>query len=140
MIERREVLGGVCINTGTIPLQLKLYSGTTTGTGLGTYLNLSILRGSFGTPPAYPSCSTFTAAGVVYAGTVADDPSQGVVVIRRSAPDWSESTPPETVRPPVKDGALKITAAAGTRLSLQSTQGGKYTLDAGTGALSRAAP
>src|SRR5205814_3747087 len=40
-------------NTGTIPLQLKLYSGTTTGAGLGTDLNLSIPRGSFGTPPAY---------------------------------------------------------------------------------------
>ena len=62
-------------NTGTIPVQLKLYSGATGGTGLGTYLNLSILRGSFGTPPAYPSCSTFTAAGVVYAGTVASFPS-----------------------------------------------------------------
>jgi len=62
-------------NTGNIPLQLKLYSGTTTGTGLGTYLNLSILRGSFGTPPAYPNCTTFTAAGVVYAGTMASFPS-----------------------------------------------------------------
>src|SRR2546423_7916180 len=75
-------------NTGTIPLQLKLYSGTTTGTGLGTYLNLSILRGSFGTPPAYPNCTTFTTAGVVYAGTLASFPTTqaGANFRRRRAP------------------------------------------------------
>jgi hypothetical protein len=49
-------------NAGTLPLTLSLYSGTTTGTGLGSYLNLTVLRGSFGAAPAYPGCSTFTAA------------------------------------------------------------------------------
>ena len=62
-------------NNGDLPLQLSLYSGTTSGTGLGSYLNLSVLRGSFGTPPAYPACTTFTSAAAVYAGTLAAFPT-----------------------------------------------------------------
>src|SRR5205823_2723202 len=61
-------------NSGNLPLQLSLYSGTLTG-GLGSYLNLSVLRGSFGTPQTYPGCATFASAGTVYTGTLAAFPT-----------------------------------------------------------------
>jgi hypothetical protein len=75
----------------------------------------------------------------VYAGMLTADPSQGVVVVRRSTLDWSASEPPQVLRAPLRSGALQITGAGGTRLSLQSSQGIRYTLDAAGGTLSQAA-
>lgn len=68
-----------CVNvtyTGTLPSTVQLY-GTTTGTGLGAYLDLKITRGKITGTPAAGSCTAFTAdatdygnggAGVVYDG------------------------------------------------------------------------
>ena len=61
-------------NAGSLPLRLNLYTGTLTG-GLGSYLNLSVLRGSFGAAQVYPGCATFTSAGTVYTGTLAAFPT-----------------------------------------------------------------
>ena len=53
--------------TGSLASTVRLY-GTTTGTGLDPYLNLTVTRGSFTTPPAYDSCTGFTADAVNYIG------------------------------------------------------------------------
>lgn len=62
--------------TGSLPATVRLY-GTTTGTGLDQYLDLTVTRGT--TTSAFDSCSGFTAdatdylgsgAGVVYSGTL----------------------------------------------------------------------
>jgi hypothetical protein len=65
--------------TGSLASAVRLY-GTTTGTGLDTYLDLKVTRGGFsGAPPAFDSCTTFTSdatdyigsgSGVVYDGTL----------------------------------------------------------------------
>lgn len=64
---------------GGLASAVRLY-GTTTGTGLDAYLDLKVTRGAFsGAPPAFDSCSTFTAdatdyigsgSGVIYDGTL----------------------------------------------------------------------
>jgi hypothetical protein len=88
-----------CVNvtyTGTLPANVRLY-GTTTGSGLDAYLDLTITRGTFsGTPPA-GSCTGFTAdttnygngAGVVYTGLLSGlgaTAATGVVDPLASAP------------------------------------------------------
>ena len=65
--------------TGTLPSTVRLY-GTTTGTGLDAFLNVTVTRGSFsGATPAASSCTGFVAdstdyagagAGVIYGGTL----------------------------------------------------------------------
>jgi concanavalin A-like lectin/glucanase superfamily protein len=69
--------------TGTLGAQVRLYANTG-GTGLGTYLTLSVTRGTFGSPPGGGSCTGFTAdgtdyanwgAGVVYNGLLSSFPS-----------------------------------------------------------------
>ena len=64
---------------GTLPATVRLY-GTTTGSGLDQYLDLTVTRGTFNpTEPAFDSCTNFQAdatnyigagAGVVYSGTL----------------------------------------------------------------------
>jgi hypothetical protein len=67
-----------CVNVtyaGTLPASVRIY-GTTTGTGLGAYLDLKITRGKFTGTPAAGSCTGFTAdttdygngAGIVFTG------------------------------------------------------------------------
>jgi predicted ribosomally synthesized peptide with SipW-like signal peptide len=61
--------------TGTLPAGVRLHA-TTTGTGLGPYLDLKITRGNFTSTPAAGSCTGFTAdttnyglgAGIIYTG------------------------------------------------------------------------
>jgi hypothetical protein len=62
--------------TGTLPATVRMYA-TTTGTGLGAYLDLKVTRGTFTGTPAAGSCTGFTAdtanhglgtPGVIYAG------------------------------------------------------------------------
>jgi predicted ribosomally synthesized peptide with SipW-like signal peptide len=65
--------------TGTLDSAVRLY-GTTTGSGLDAYLDLTVTRGTFpGTPPAFDSCTNFAAdatdylgsgRGVIYSGTL----------------------------------------------------------------------
>lgn len=76
--------GCITVNyTGSLAASVRLY-GSTTGTGLDEYLNLTITRGSFsGSPPAFDDCTGFTAdgtdyiglgSGVIYSGTLRDFP------------------------------------------------------------------
>ncbi len=64
--------------SGTLASTVRLY-GTTTGTGLDQYLDLTVTRGTLPATPAFDSCTNFTAdatdytgngAGVVYKGTL----------------------------------------------------------------------
>lgn len=65
--------------TGTLFSSVRMY-GTTTGTGLATYLGLTITRGTYSSPePQFASCTNFTpdsqdylgvGSGVVYSGTL----------------------------------------------------------------------
>ena len=69
---------------------MRLY-GTTTGSGLDPYLDLTVTRGSFSSAPAFDACTTFTAdstdyigagSGVIYSGTLqvfADGYAAGLV-------------------------------------------------------------
>ncbi|GAA4660689.1 hypothetical protein [Kineococcus glutinatus] len=61
--------------TGSLPVEVRL-RGTTTGTGLGSHVRLTVTRGTL-TATSGPSCSTFTAAGsgTVYSGTLSALPS-----------------------------------------------------------------
>src|SRR4051794_34047016 len=71
--------GGITVTyTRTPPSLVRLY-GTTTGTGLDTYLDLTVTRGTIASP-SFDSCTGFTAdatdyqgdgAGVIYNGTMA---------------------------------------------------------------------
>jgi len=67
--------------SGSLSATVKLYgAGTfTSGSSLAPYIDLTITRGSFGSPPAFDSCTGFTAdstnyigagAGVVFNGTL----------------------------------------------------------------------
>lgn len=84
---------------GTLPANVRLY-GATTGTGLDSYLTLTVVRGTFGsTSPPFASCSDFVAdttdylgsgAGVIYSGTLAafpDDFANGLVDPVSSSPE-----------------------------------------------------
>jgi len=64
--------------SGTLPSSIVLY-GTTSGTGLDAYLDLTVTRGSISGTPAPGSCTNFTAdaadyisrgGGVIYSGTL----------------------------------------------------------------------
>ncbi|MGH2781184.1 MAG: hypothetical protein ACRDL4_12785 [Thermoleophilaceae bacterium] len=65
--------------SGTLPSTVRLY-GTTGGSGLDQYLDLTVTRGSYTAPePAFDSCTNFQpdatdyigqGAGVVYSGTL----------------------------------------------------------------------
>jgi predicted ribosomally synthesized peptide with SipW-like signal peptide len=89
--------------TGSLASTVRLY-GTTTGTGLDQYLNLKVTRGSFSSPPAFDSCTGFTAdatdyiaagAGVIYNGTLqgyADSYAAGLVDPTSGSPEsWTTS-------------------------------------------------
>jgi hypothetical protein len=71
----------------------------------------------------------------VYAGSLGKDASQGVVVIQRISLD-NDAEPPQEIRAPAGVGSLRITAAQGTLLTLKSSQGAAFTLDAATRSLS----
>jgi hypothetical protein len=83
--------------SGTLPSTVKLY-GTGGGTGLNTYLNLVVTRGTFSGTPTAGSCTGFTAdstnyisdgAGVIYSGTVAGWPSSAATAL----PDPTAGSP-----------------------------------------------
>jgi hypothetical protein len=88
--------------TGSLASAVRLY-GTTTGTGLDAYLDLKVTRGGFsGAPPAFDSCTTFTAdatdyigsgSGVIYDGTLQgfpDDHAAGRVDPLAASPEtWT---------------------------------------------------
>ena len=70
----------------------------------------------------------------VYAGSLGKDASQGVVVIQRISLD-NHAEAPQEIRAPAGVGSLRITAAQGTLLTLKSSQGTAFTLDAATRSL-----
>ena len=86
--------------TGSLASTVRLY-GTTAGTGLDSYLDLKVSRGSISSA-SFPSCSSFTAdstdyigagAGVVYNGTLQgypDDYAAGLVDPTSGSPEsWT---------------------------------------------------
>jgi hypothetical protein len=92
-----------CINvtyTGTLPATVRLY-GTTSGTGLDQYLNVTVTRGTIAVP-AFDSCVAFVGdltnytgagAGVIYSGTLqgfADSYAAGLVDPTSGSPEsWT---------------------------------------------------
>ena len=67
---------------GSLSSNVRLY-GTTGGTGLDQYMNLTVTRGTFSTAPAYDSCTNFSpdatnytgaGNGVIYSGTLQNFP------------------------------------------------------------------
>jgi hypothetical protein len=63
----------VVTNTGTVPIaKVSLYAANTTGTGLGSHLNFSVLRGTNTSPP---NCWAITSASLVYAGLLSGFPT-----------------------------------------------------------------
>lgn len=61
--------------TGSLPSSVRLY-GTTGGTGLDQYLDLTVTRGTIAAP-SFDSCAGFTpdaGGGVIYSGTLAGYP------------------------------------------------------------------
>ncbi len=87
---------------GSLNSNVKLY-GTTTGTGLDPYLNVTVTRGSFSSAPGYDSCTNFVAdatnytgagAGVIYSGTLqnfADSYTAGLVDPTSGTPEtWTQ--------------------------------------------------
>ena len=87
---------------GTLPASVRLY-GTTTGTGLDQYLNVTVTRGTIaGSPSPFDSCNNFVAdstnyvgagAGVLYFGTLAafpDSYASGIVDPSSGTPEtWT---------------------------------------------------
>lgn len=57
--------------SGTLPATVRMY-GTTTGSGLDQYLDLTVTRGTKSSP--FDSCADFVAGPVVYSGTLAGYP------------------------------------------------------------------
>jgi hypothetical protein len=87
--------------TGSLASSVRLY-GTTTGTGLDSYLTLTVTRGTASS--GFDNCTGFTAdvtnylgsgAGVIYTGTLqafADDYAGGVVDPKAATPEsWTTS-------------------------------------------------
>jgi hypothetical protein len=89
---------------GSLPATVRLH-GTTTGTGLDPYLDLTVTRGTYTpTTPAFKSCTNFVAdatnyigagAGVVYNGTLQgfpDDYAGGLVDPLAGSPEsWTNA-------------------------------------------------
>jgi hypothetical protein len=74
---------------GGAPALVRLY-GTPGGTGLATYLTLTVTRGMFTGTPTSGSCTGFTAdsGGTVYSGTLASYPtSTGSAIV--DTPTWA---------------------------------------------------
>jgi predicted ribosomally synthesized peptide with SipW-like signal peptide len=87
--------------TGSLAASVRLF-GTTTGTGLDAYLNLTVTRGTISGSPTFDSCTGFSADGtdylgsgngVIYSGTLqgfADDYNAGIVDPTSGSPEsWT---------------------------------------------------
>ena len=85
--------------TGSLPSTVKLYTTDGPLGSLAQYVNVTITPGSFtGGPPAFPSCTGFTASGsAVYSGTLSNFQStdnsfaNGVSLAGPSASAWSRN-------------------------------------------------
>ena len=76
-------------------------------------------------------------AKLVYAGALADDPNQGVVVVATRV----QGTPPTKLgeyRTPTKNGALHFTAESGHVLTLTAADGHRFTFNVDTSSLAPA--
>jgi hypothetical protein len=63
----------------------------------------------------------------VWAGAAGDDPQQGVVVVRTTTLDLAQAGSPEVFITPSRTGALRITDAQGTVLTLVDSTGATFT-------------
>jgi hypothetical protein len=59
--------------TGSLPATVKLYTSSTVGT-LGSYIDMTVEKGTQSGSPAFPSCTGFTpdSGGTVFSGTLAN--------------------------------------------------------------------
>jgi hypothetical protein len=64
----------------------------------------------------------------IYAGSLPDDPTQGVVIVRVSPLDWSQTTTVGVYK--VRGGTLRIVSAANRILVLHSSSGAHFRFDA----------
>jgi hypothetical protein len=55
--------------TGTLAADVKLYTLSSIGT-LGTYLTLTVDKGTSSGSPTFPACGTYTAESTIYSGTL----------------------------------------------------------------------
>lgn len=87
--------------SGTVPADVRIY-GTVGGTGLASYLTLTITRGTIAGTPAAKSCTNFVAdttnylskgAGVIYSGSLSGFPTTASTAIvdplSTSAATWN---------------------------------------------------
>ncbi len=66
-------------NTGTAPIgRISLHAANTAGTGLGSYLNFSVQRGTNSNPP---NCWAITGASVVYSGQLSGFPTTSATAV-----------------------------------------------------------
>lgn len=73
----------------------------------------------------------------VFAGSLSDDPHQGVVVLMTISVDL-QHTSSQVYLTPLKVGSLSVVATVGTRLTLRSPTGAAFAFDATSGTLSAA--
>jgi hypothetical protein len=64
---------------------------------------------------------------IVFAGAAGADPAQGMVVV------WALDQAPRTYNTPARGGAVRITAASGSLLTLTTAQGTQTVFDAAAG-------
>jgi len=77
--------------TGSAPSTVRFY-GTTGGTGLAPYLNLTVTRGTFSGTPAAGSCTGFTAdatGSVLYNDVMSSFPTTTGTAIADPASSWT---------------------------------------------------
>lgn len=77
--------------TGSAPSTVRFY-GIVGGSGLASYLNLTVTRGTFSGTPAAGSCTGFTAdatGSVLYDGTLASFPTTTGTAIADPASSWT---------------------------------------------------
>ena len=69
----------VVTNTGTAPIaKVSLHAANPTGTGLGSYLNFSVVRGTNSNPP---NCWAMSNGGNVYSGLLSGFPTTSAVAL-----------------------------------------------------------
>jgi hypothetical protein len=72
----------------------------------------------------------------VYAGAMGDDPLQGVIVVRTTSLDLMSAGPPEIFTTDQRVGTLRIVSAKDAILTLQSSQGRRFSFNVVTRVLS----
>jgi signal peptidase I len=78
--------------TGNVAAPVKLYSTSLSGTGLGTYLNLTVDVGTAASAGAYAGCGGFVLGTTLYNGTLAGYAGTHTSYAAGLASDWTPTT------------------------------------------------